>query len=104
MYKQSGRNDKYPDEIVTWRFGETIPDWLSDACKIKFIDGEGNKTLETRSTNTGGIEFVNSEGTGVVVKMRNKKDILCYDQRTKRIFSLNPIQLSLLYKEVITKK
>lgn len=103
VYKQSGRNDAYPDEIETWKFGENIPDWISDICKVKFIDAEGNMTLDTRDTNTGGVEIISSDGARVAIKLNNKSDIVCYCSKTKKIFVLTPIQLSLLYKEVIKK-
>lgn len=103
VYKQSGRNSNYPDEIETWRFGEKIPDWISDIAKIKFIDAEGNMTLETRETNTGGIEIIGSDGTRVILRLSNKSNIVCYCSETKKLFALTPLQLSLLYKEVLQK-
>ena len=97
-YIQAGRNDKYPKTIETWRFGEQpIPEWFSDVCKVIFIDALGNKTLGYRETNTGGIEFIGTEGTKIILSLKNKKDYVCYGDR--RIFALSETQLNLLYKE-----
>ena len=102
-YKQSGRNDKYPKEIEIWKFGEQpIPDWISDRCKIKFIDAEGNITLDYRETNTGGIEFISADGTRTEFTLRNKNNYACWGDN--RLFTLREAQLNLLYKEEKDKK
>ena len=97
-YKQSGKNDAFPNSIEVWRYGEQpIPDWISDRCKVKFVDGLGNITLEYRETNTGGIEFINAEGTRVAFSLKNKRDYVCWGDR--KLFILNEEQLNLLYRE-----
>lgn len=97
-YIQSGKNNKYPNKIETWKYGEQpIPEWISDICKVKFVDGLGNITLDYRETNTGGIEFISADGSRVAISLKNKSDFVCCGD--KRIFVLRPIQLELLYKE-----
>lgn len=97
-YIQSGRNDKYPKRIETWRYGEQpIPEWITDICKVGFIDGSGNITLEYRETNTGGIEFISTEGVRTAFTLKNKNDFVCWGD--SRLFTLRPIQLELLYKK-----
>ena len=96
-YIQSGRNDKYPKEIETWRFGEKVPEWISDICKVKFIDGLGNLTLDYRETNTGGLELISSSGDRTVLIIKSKKDYVCWGD--SKLFTLRPIQLNLLYKQ-----
>lgn len=100
-YVQTGKNDAWPKEIEIWKLGDPIPEWLSDQGKISFVDGEGNLTLETHETSSGGLEIVGSSGTGALVVMRDKKDYVAYGEG--KIFSLSDIQLNLLYKPVITK-
>lgn len=106
IYKQSGENNKYPRKIKTWTFGEEIPEWISDFAKIGFIDGEGNLTLEVIETNEGGFEILRSDGQGILVKVKNKKDPVCISlgeeyntsETIKTIFSLTKHQLDLLYE------
>ena len=99
IYRQYGNNSNYPEEIETWRWGDKIPEWISDKAKVTFIDGDGNITLETRETNTGGIEISNSSGTDILLKLGSKSDIVCKNiVGDSDIFVLSPIQLKLLYK------
>lgn len=97
--KQKGKNNKFPKEIETWRLGETIPEWLSDIAKVKFVDGSGNLTLDITETNTGGYEIKSSDGTRILVGCEDKEDYICIglDKDNREIFSLNPIALGLLY-------
>ena len=96
---QRGENKNYPNQISTWRLGEKIPEWLSDQAKIKFIDGEGNLTLDWLETSTGGVEIQDSTGLNVLVRLKTKDSILCFSTDTNKIFSLTPIQYNLLYIE-----
>ncbi len=98
MMVQRGLNSKYPERIDTWRLGESVPDWLSDRAKVLFIDGEGNITLDMFKLDTGGVEIKNSDGKGILVKMKTGDSVLCYSSG-KNIFSLKPKQLELLYQE-----
>ena len=102
-YIQSGKNDAWPEEIEVWKLGDPIPEWLSDQGKVSFIDGEGNITLETHETSSGGLEIVASGGTGTLVIMKDKKDYVAHGG-DGRIFSLSDIQLNLLYKPKIIKR
>lgn len=96
-YTQRGRNDKYPRNIETWRYGEPVPEWMSDVCKVKFIDALGNITLDYRETNTGGLEFISSAGDRTIISVGTKEDYVCWGD--SRLFTLRPIQLDLLYKK-----
>lgn len=97
-YIQRGENDKYPKEITTWDLKETIPEWLIDKAKVKFVDGNGNVTLETKELTSGGFEIIDSTGTSILVKLENKMDKVCIDFNLKGpIFSLTENQLNLLY-------
>ena len=61
VLKQRGRNNKYPDEIWTWRLGEIVPEWLSDIAKVSYLEGQdGNIQLEIVSSSTGGYELKES--------------------------------------------
>jgi hypothetical protein len=98
-YKQSGRNDKYPDEISIWKITdmEKIPEWIIDNCKIKNITADSKIILQTRNTNTGGVEFITADGNNVLFSTKTKDSYACYDYKTKKIFSLTKDQLDLLY-------
>ena len=97
-YKQKGENSKYPKEIKVWNVGDEIPEWLSDKAKVKFVDGEGNITLETNDTTTGGLEIWDSTGTSILVRLESKEDNVCIDLNEKgAIFSLTKKQTNLLY-------
>lgn len=99
VYNQSGYNDKYPESIKVWRVGDPIPEWLSDRAKIEFVDGDGNLTLSTLDTSSGGIEIMESSGKNVLAKLNSKKDYLCISSdETGNIFPLTVDQIELLYK------
>ena len=95
---QRGENKNYPYQITTWKIGEKIPEWLSDQAKVKFIDGEGNLTLDWLETSTGGLEIQDSSGLNVLTRLKTKDSILCYSSGTNKIFSLTPVQFNLLYQ------
>lgn len=100
IYSQSGYNDKFPGSIKVWRVGDKIPEWLSDRAKIEFVDGDGNLTLSTLETSTGGIEIMDSSGKNVLIKLNNKSDYLCISEdESGNIFSLSEKQINLLYKK-----
>ena len=103
IYVQFGKNDAWPREIEVWKLGDPIPEWLSDQGKVSFVDGDGNITLETHETSSGGLEIVASGGTGTLVMMKDKKDYVAYNGRGK-IFSLSDVQLNLLYKPKTIKR
>lgn len=94
---QRGMNDRYPDEIETWKLGDKIPEWLSDKAQVVFIDGEGNLTLNIRDLNSGGKEIIGSDGKSILVKMETPKSLVCYSPR-RPIFSLRQEQIDLLYE------
>ena len=101
-YKQRGKNDTFPSEITTWKYGDDVPEWLSDIAKVASIDNNTHRiSLETRDTNTGGFEILDSSGQHVLVRLESKTDILCrdIDPRNKGItlFSMTPRQLDLIY-------
>lgn len=94
---QRGKNNKYPEQIEIWKLGNKVPEWLSDICKVDFVDGEGNLTLNLTETTTGGYELKTSDGKNTLIVVNNKKDYICYCPGTK-IFVLSEAQLNLLYK------
>lgn len=105
IFTQTGYNSDYPKKIITWRFGEKVPEWISDNAKVIFIDGEGNITLDIVETSSGGIEILSSDGSKIFLKLKSKLDYVCkkvnsnkdIDYSTKEIFSLTPKQFELLY-------
>jgi hypothetical protein len=98
-YQQRGYNDKYPYEIVAWRIGEKVPQWLSDIAMIGAIDERtGNLHIATRDTKTGGIEILESSGRTSLVTTTSREDYVCKSIKTiGGVFSLTPTQFSLLY-------
>ena len=97
VLKQKGRNNKYPDEIWTWKLGEIVPE--SDIAKVSYLEGQdGNIQLEIISSNTGGYELKESSGLNVLVKAKKRDDFICMGTDKKSIFSLSPLKLKLLYK------
>lgn len=95
-YTQAGENKEYPESVLVWKVGDKVPEWLSDRAKVKFIDADGNITLETTDTTSGGLEIHDTSGTGSLVKLKKKTDLVCCGDG--RIFSLSPVQFGLLYK------
>jgi hypothetical protein len=95
-YKQRGENPRYPNEIEIWRLGLKVPEWLSDRAKVKFIDGDGNITLEKRSLSGGGYDILDSSGLGVLVHAETMGSYICFDG--SHVFSLNEKQMWVLYK------
>lgn len=95
LYKQLGGNEKYPKQIQIWRLGEQIPEWLSDSAKVKFIDGEGNKTLAINNLENG-YEIIDSSGNFVLVKTKTNDSLVCFGEN--KIFSLTKKQFDLLYE------
>lgn len=93
---QRGKNDKYPEIIDTWRFYEKVPSWLSDQAQVKFIDGEGNITLDYINLSTGGREILKSGRQGVLVRLDNINSFVCHSPGLP-LFSLRPKQIELLY-------
>jgi hypothetical protein len=97
--KQRGRNSNYPDEIQTWRKGERVPEWLSNVAAIVGIDDKkGSYILDTIPNSAGGFEIKESSGTNVLVRVAKVEDYVCYGDG--KIFTLNPIQLNLLYNVI----
>lgn len=94
-YKQRGLNKKYPKEIHTWKIGEKVPEWLSDRAKVKFIDGEGNVTLDRRDGGDG-YEIISSDGIHPLVTVKERMGVVCFGDN--KIFSLKERQLELLYE------
>ena len=95
IFVQCGRNDKYPEQIETWRRGETVPEWISDNCKIIGIEGT-SLIPEFRKVINGGYEIVKENGSALV-STKSDSDFICFGNN--KIFSLTPKQLELLYTE-----
>lgn len=94
--KQKGKNSNYPEEIQTWRKGERVPEWLSNVAAIVGLDdGKNSYILDTIPNSFGGFEIKESSGKNVLVSVSRAEDYVCYGDG--KIFTLNPIQLNLLY-------
>lgn len=99
-YKQRGQNSEYPNEIDTWKWGEDVPEWLSDISKIAAVDSVTSKVqLEILPTNTGGFSLRDSSGRDTLITVNSKKDYICReaDIKESKLFVLSPLQLKLLY-------
>ncbi len=101
-YKQRGYNDTFPEEVTTWKYGDDVPEWLSDLAKVACIDSNTHRiSLETRDTNTGGFEILESSGQRVLVRLESRTDILCKamsgDGKQITLFSMTPRQFDLIY-------
>ena len=94
MVRQKGNNPKYPKEIEYWKFGQSVPEWLSDNAKVKFIDGEGNITLDFKETNTG-LDLPDSSGKSILLRLTGKDDYICMGDNI--IFSLTKKQFKILF-------
>ena len=99
-YKQSGRNDKYPEFIDTWRYGEKVPDWLSDISKVRLVLGDGSIVLDIREFGEDSFEIIRSDSNNVLISVKSKSNYVCYSKETRQLFSLRPVQLDLLYKKI----
>ena len=97
IFRQYGRNDKYPKEIKVWRLSdETLPEWLSDIAKLKF--GEGGKLLlDYRDLYSGGYSILDSSGKYTLISVQDKNDYVCFGN--SKLFSITENQFKLLYKE-----
>ena len=100
IFRQTGENEAYPKEIITWRKGDEFPEWLSDIARIKSYD-HGKKILDLRDTDTGGYEVLDSSGSQALVRVPGKNDFVCRNLHIpgSKLFSLSPRQLKLLYGE-----
>jgi len=98
--KQIGENSKYPQEVITWKLGEVVPEWISDRAKVTALEATTNNVqIDLRNTNTGGYEIIDADGINTLVKSNGKEDIICREalHKTSKIFSLSPIQFKLIY-------
>lgn len=97
-YKQRGRNNNFPGEILAWKIGDPVPEWLSDRASIAYIDDvTGNVGLNMTETSSGGYIIKDASGTADLVKLVSREDYVCKSTDNDRIFSLSHLQLSLLY-------
>lgn len=93
--KQRGRNEKYPDEIKVWRFGDPVPLWLSDSARVKEVKEDGSVVLDLRMADEDkGFEIINPENQ-ILVKTKSDSEVVCYGEG--RFFALTEKQLDLLY-------
>ena len=52
-YKQRGENPEWPITLEgLWKYGESIPEWLSDRANVTIMSGDGIKNIEIRETST----------------------------------------------------
>lgn len=94
--KQKGYNLDYPLEAELWRYGDPVPEWLSDRANIAGLDKEGKPILDVRNETSGAIEILESGKRDVLVRLKSKDSVLLYSE-THPIISLTPHQLELLY-------
>lgn len=94
--KQKGYNPDYPKVAEVWKYGDPIPEWLSDRAEIKGLDKEGKPVLDVRKETTGEIEILESGKRNILVKLKSEDSVLLYSE-THPIISLTPHQLELLY-------
>ena len=92
----------FPGRVTTWKYGDDVPEWLSDIAKVASIDNNTHRiSLETRETNTGGFEILDSSGQHVLARLDSKTDILCRDISSEvkgiTLFSMTPRQFDLIY-------
>lgn len=96
VIRQKGYNPDYPKVAELWRYGDPVPEWLSDRAEVKSLDQDGKPILETRLETTGEIEILESGKRDVLVKLKSEDSYLLYSE-THPIISLTPHQLELLY-------
>ena len=100
---QRGINNKYPEKIEAWRRKDSpAPSWITDNAIIESIQGK-DPVPEYRKTNTGGYEIVGFGGVALV-SVNKVDDYVCLDLRTRKIITLTPKQLQLLYTEDLPKR
>lgn len=76
LWIQKGYNCLWPYEIETWRWGEPIPEWISDRAGIEWVDGEGNLTLKTRGLIGGGIEILKSGSSEALIRLKDLRELV----------------------------
>jgi hypothetical protein len=101
-YIQRGENPEWPLILEgLWKYGETIPEWLSDRANVTILSGDGIKNIEVRETSSGGYEIIDSGKSNVLVSVKKKDWFVIYDG--KIVKSISPEQLLFLYKEKFEK-
>lgn len=98
-FKQTGRNEKYPEKVVTWSINDNIiPPWLSDVSKVVAIDNNTRQPiLERRNTSSGGYEIISAEGSTKLVSTKTKNDIICKSIDSSEIFSMTQKEFEFIY-------
>lgn len=96
---QKGYNPKYPREILVWKRGDFVPEWLSNRVKISALDvNTGSPIPEYRKNGwENGYALMDSGGVSIAISVPDSDDFICFEESTGRLFSLNPRQLNLLY-------
>lgn len=94
--KQKGYNPDYPLEAELWKYGDPIPEWLSDRANVTGLDNEGKPILDIRNETSGAIEILESGKRNILVRLKSRDSVLLYSE-THPIISLTPHQLELLY-------
>lgn len=97
-YVIKGENPFYPVEVETWKYGEKVPSWLIEICKIECFDSNNNPVLTTKNkTNKGGCEYVGSDGK-VIFRTSNETDCIVKDVNSPSIYVMSDLKFKLLYK------
>lgn len=97
-YVIKGENPFYPVEVETWRFGEKVPSWLIEICKIESFDSNNEPILTTKNkSDKGGCEYVGSEGK-VIFRTSSETDYIVKDVNSSSIYVMSDLKFKLLYK------
>ena len=105
--EQRGYNNAFPLTIETWKWGDQLPDWLSDRCNISKILEDGTLVPTTNENSRGGYTIQMAGSTAALVSTTSKDDFVCFgvkEDKTVVVFSLTPTKLNLLYEKIIVKK
>lgn len=98
-----GKNDKYPKKIEYWKYGLSVPEWLSDMAKIQGIDGDtGEAILDLKFRGSGGFDILESSGQSILVRVQNRDDYVCFGKLESGedwLFPLRESQFEILYGE-----
>ena len=119
IYRQKGYNILWPWEIEVWKLGDPVPEWLGDRARVKWIDGEGNLTLDLDYTSSGGYN-IKAAGIGQddIVKVKSKSWFVYISSSTlppscfqpcphtpspnpshRPLYTISPELLEILYEE-----
>lgn len=98
--KQWGHNPNFPEIAETWRFGEKVPEWLSDQAKIAGFDSTGGLLLETYTDQgTGKIHIKDTYRPTDLIVLDSKDHFVIYGKGFP-LKVLSPEQIDMIYYEI----